>query len=81
MTSQLRVRDLEAALAAERGALRDAASGLELLRTRFQEVERAYGAERERVGRTERALSRWASLVGVTQGCWIYVPAPVFVML
>ncbi|KAL7375433.1 hypothetical protein ABVT39_017153 [Epinephelus coioides] len=58
VTWQLRVRDLEAALALERSGLQEAQSGLELLRSQFREVERAYSLERERSSSTERALQR-----------------------
>uniref|UniRef100_A0A3Q3LK77 Coiled-coil domain containing 171 n=2 Tax=Mastacembelus armatus TaxID=205130 RepID=A0A3Q3LK77_9TELE len=53
---QLRVRDLEAAVAVERSSQEEAQSSLELLRTKFREVERAYSLERERSDGTERAL-------------------------
>lgn len=58
ITWQLRVRDLEAALAVERSGQQEAQCSLELLRAQFREVERAYSLERERSGSTERALER-----------------------
>lgn len=55
---QLRVRDLEVALTAERSGHQEAQSDRELLRAKFREVERAYALERERSVGTERALER-----------------------
>ncbi|KAF1381181.1 hypothetical protein PFLUV_G00171860 [Perca fluviatilis] len=53
---QVRGRDLEAALAAERCVLQEARSDLELLRTRLRETEHAIGLERERAVAMETAL-------------------------
>ena len=58
MTWQLRVRDLEAVVGVERSGQQEAQSSLELLRTQFREVERAYNLERERSGSTGQALER-----------------------
>ena len=55
---QLRLRDMEVVLAAERSGQQEAQRSLELLRAQFGEVERAYSLERERGDCTERALER-----------------------
>ncbi|XP_016535151.1 coiled-coil domain-containing protein 171 isoform X2 [Poecilia formosa] len=55
---ELRVRDLEAAVAVEQSGQKEAQCNLELLHTHFRELERAYSLERERRSHTEHALER-----------------------
>lgn len=58
VTQQLRARDLEAALAVERSGQQEAQRSLDVLRSHLSELERVNSLERERRGRTERALQR-----------------------
>lgn len=55
---QLRVRDLEAVVAAQRCGQQEAQQSLELLTAQLRRVETAHGLERERSGSVERTLQR-----------------------
>lgn len=55
---QLQVRDLEAALMAERSGQQEVQRDVELLKTQLSEAERAYSLERERSSSTAHALKR-----------------------
>lgn len=58
ITRQLQVRDLEAALTAERSGQQEAQRDVELLRAQLNEAERAFSLERERSSSTGHALKR-----------------------